>query len=705
MPVGENQTFRFGPFELDRQCGQLRKDGVGLKLQGQPIQVLEILLQKPGQLVTREEIRQRLWTSDTFVDFDHSLNTAVKKLRQTLGDEADTPRYIETLPKRGYRFIGEVEREEQREDMREAAAAVLPIGQLEARPSSRMRRWTRPVISSVLVLLVIAFATATYLILKPEPMPRIVGSHVLTKTGFRKIELSRLLTDGERIYFEEARPSGLVTMQVGVNGGEASEVAAVHGLLHGIKSDRSELLYAVQTDAWAQPLPAGPPRLILKDVRWPIWTPDGRSMLFSRHNDKDLYRSNSDGTNAQKIATLPDFTDPAISPNGRRIRFGVQQRTWSIWEAGADGANPHPVLMGHKSWSGGTWSPDGKYYFFLRWDGDRDNIWSVAEYRHWWTLRKPVPVQLTFGPFSALVPVVSKDGKQLYARLRVPHGELSVYDAKSQQFAAYLGGISASYADFSRDGQWITYVSYPEGNLWRSRIDGTERRQLTAPPYTVVNPRWSPDGRFIAFTELSGGNRKNMGDVTRIYLISSDGGEPMLLPTGSEPVVGDPTWSPDSATIAYVVDGHLTEGFWGIKILDLRTEKSVMVPGSDMLWSPRWSPDGKYLVALSGFFPKKLVLFSFATQKWEELASGIWLGWPSWSRDSKQVVFADFSAGLFRTTVSDRRKEQIVSLSVLGPTSFVDSGYPWFGITPDGRPIGTRDTSIEEIYAFDLEYK
>ena len=91
MPVGEKQAVRFGPFQLDTQCGQLRKDGVGLKLQGQPIQILEILLEKPGQLVTREEIRQRLWTSDTFVDFDHSLNTAVKKLRQSLGDEADTP--------------------------------------------------------------------------------------------------------------------------------------------------------------------------------------------------------------------------------------------------------------------------------------------------------------------------------------------------------------------------------------------------------------------------------------------------------------------------------------------------------------------------------------------------------------------------------------------------------------------------------------
>jgi len=90
MPIGEKPILRFGPFALDTQCGQLRKNGLGLKLQGQPLQILELLLEKPGQLVTREEIRQRLWASDTFVDFDHSLNTAIKKLRQALGDEADT---------------------------------------------------------------------------------------------------------------------------------------------------------------------------------------------------------------------------------------------------------------------------------------------------------------------------------------------------------------------------------------------------------------------------------------------------------------------------------------------------------------------------------------------------------------------------------------------------------------------------------------
>ena len=108
MPGAEKHKVQFGSYQLDTQCGELRKNGVGLKLRGQPVQILEVLLEKPGQLVSRDELRQRLWASDTFVDFDHGLNVAIKKLRQALGDDADTPCYIETLPKRGYRFIARV---------------------------------------------------------------------------------------------------------------------------------------------------------------------------------------------------------------------------------------------------------------------------------------------------------------------------------------------------------------------------------------------------------------------------------------------------------------------------------------------------------------------------------------------------------------------------------------------------------------------
>lgn len=116
MPASQGnqdvRVLRFGMFELDLTAGELRKNGTKLRLQDQPLQVLILLLQRAGDVVTREDLRQKLWPSDTFVDFDHSLNTAVNKLRDTLGDSASSPRFIETLARRGYRFIAPVKIEE-----------------------------------------------------------------------------------------------------------------------------------------------------------------------------------------------------------------------------------------------------------------------------------------------------------------------------------------------------------------------------------------------------------------------------------------------------------------------------------------------------------------------------------------------------------------------------------------------------------------
>ena len=108
MPQNRSRIARFGVFELDLSAGELRKSGVKLRLQGQPFQVLALLLERAGEVVTREELQQKLWPSDNFVDFDHSLNTAVNKVREALGDSASSPRYVETLARRGYRFIAEV---------------------------------------------------------------------------------------------------------------------------------------------------------------------------------------------------------------------------------------------------------------------------------------------------------------------------------------------------------------------------------------------------------------------------------------------------------------------------------------------------------------------------------------------------------------------------------------------------------------------
>lgn len=134
VPQSNRRVVRFGVFELDLSAGELRKNGVKLRLQGQPFQVLTLLLERSGEVVTREELQQELWPSDTFVDFDHSLNTAINKVREALGDSASSPRYVETLARRGYRFIAPVQREP--ENAAAAPAAEIASALAAAGPSS-----------------------------------------------------------------------------------------------------------------------------------------------------------------------------------------------------------------------------------------------------------------------------------------------------------------------------------------------------------------------------------------------------------------------------------------------------------------------------------------------------------------------------------------------------------------------------------------
>jgi len=211
MPVGEKHKLRFGPFQLDTQFGQVSKDGIVLKLQGQPVQILEILLEKPGELVTREELRQRLWPSDTFVDFDHSLNTGIKKLRQALSDEADTPRYIQTLPKRGYRFIAPVDG--SRAPVAEPEQPVPVLRTAVAAPAKRSYAKTAGLtlgmvaLAAVIVLIILAVGHwRDRLTGRTTAPPRIESLAVLP--------LANLSGDPQQDYFADSMTDALIS-QVG----------------------------------------------------------------------------------------------------------------------------------------------------------------------------------------------------------------------------------------------------------------------------------------------------------------------------------------------------------------------------------------------------------------------------------------------------------------------------------------------------------
>ena len=216
MPVTDESypIYRFGNFEVDTRSGELRRNGARVKLQEQPLQVLIKLVEHAGEVVGREQLRSTLWAADTFVDFDTGLNTAIKRLRETLGDSADRPTFIETVPKRGYRFIAPVvSSPDQHSDRR----AKKP-------PSSTRHGSTLIVGSAVAALLVAAALGALFASLRaPEPRPTVAAAKQITSDGRLK---GNLVTDGTSIFFNELLSDYFVIAQVPATGGETAVINA-----------------------------------------------------------------------------------------------------------------------------------------------------------------------------------------------------------------------------------------------------------------------------------------------------------------------------------------------------------------------------------------------------------------------------------------------------------------------------------------------
>ncbi len=588
---------------------------------------------------------------------------------------------------------------------RESTSGRVTVAVPPARSAAEKHRWWLPVAGAVALVIAAIAAWALF----PVSPPRVTGVTQITHDGYA---LGNMLTDGARVYVTQIRPEGLSLAQVSSTGGDTSAIPAPikSMMISDISPDHSQLMVGSLVPTgdqarplWTLPLPAGSPRRLGEiEASGAAWSRDGRQMVFIK--GVNLYLANADGSSPHLLVAAPDAAfAPAFSPDGSRIRFSMQNQanSQSLWEVRSDGSNLHQLLKGWHSPAReccGRWTEDGRYYVFESSEGQGNDIFAVADSTGFFRRESATPTRLTTGPivYNTAVPDVA--GKKVFVQGVQPRAELVRYDAATKQFVPFLGGISATDVAFSRDGKWVAYVSTSGNTLWRSRVDGSERLQLTYPPVTASLPFWSPDGSQIAYAA------SQPGKLWKIYLVSAQGGTPEeLLPENVGEL--DLTWSPDGTQLAFGRVASLNAGTIDIQLVDMKTRQMSTFPGSTGLFAPRWSPDGRYLAA-QALGSKKLMLYDFQSRTWSEWVNeSANVDYPYWSSDSQYIYYDHLlteNPYCLRVKVGSHSPEKLFSLN--GLKRFFWTWGSWSGPAPDGSRLFVKDVSTQDIYALDVEF-
>lgn len=723
MTPSKSFVFRFGDVVVREREFTLIRSGEAFPVQPKIFSVLLFLLHNPQRLITKEELLNAAW-GDTAVT-ESSLTRIIALLRRLLGDEIGEPHYIATVPKIGYRFVCPVE---VSEDMLPASVPAIPAQAQPANPVSGSAIQLKPAVALtaapptaeagkfrrrwlIAAVLVLGLASLAWYLHRPLPPPRITGYTKVTHDGQGK----RLVaTDGNRLYLDRDAPTGIG--QVAVSGGEIAPVpvAVRDPQLQDVSRDGSTFVVLSNAESakagnalWTVRSLSGSVRR-LTEGRNSAFSPDGNSVAYSTVQG-DIRLVRSDGTGDQKLDSVGGVAKGiAWSPDGSIIRFSMNNR---LWEIRADGSNLHQLIPDWHSSSiqcCGRWTPDGKFFVFRSqsavWFPQGADLWVIDERRKLFRQPPSEPAQLTTGPIRWDWPVPGKDGKNIFAVGTIPRGELTRFDAQTKQFQSYLGGISAEGIAFSNDGKSVAYVLYPEGTLWKANRDGSNPVQLTDPPIEAFLPRWSPDGTQILFTRVA-----NFGSTTthnELYLVSAEGGRPQNLLPKDEGLPSDACWSPDGRKIVFASLASTAPGSIGdIRVLDLESYQVTTLPGSAGTYSPRCSPDGRFVAALS-HGNRSLTFFDFETQRWSALPLKGVAGFNNWSSDSQWVYFVlspdHGDRGIYRIRVKGGEAEQVVDLKGWRWAGWWDS---WLGLDPTDAPLLLRDIGSSDIYSLTLDLK
>ena len=702
--------IRFEGFELRPSARSLSWNGQPIVLRSKTFDLLLYLAQHPHQVVTKDELMAALWP-DSFVE-ESNLAQHVFLLRKALAETGHGERMVVTVPGKGYQFAASLDTlpllEEQARsgELRMSAVQSVTRMVIEAeeeeetprpaeQPSPRLHSPSRIWVAISVGLAVLA--VCSFLVWRrfhSTPSLRISTYTKITHDGHPK---SLGGTDDSRIYFQ-SEDTGAIA-EISVSGGAVApiQVALEHPRIGRVSPDGSTLLFTAEGNGkgpadslWSLPVLGGSLRRLGNAVS-ATWSPDGAKIAYGTANG-DICTVRRDGTEARRIALVGGYLKSmAWSPNGNAIRYS---RDGLLWEISPDGANPHQLLPGWSKsptqWSG-EWTRDGRFFFVA--DGQ---IWLLDERQGPGGIRAGQPIQLTFGPTVWDRPFPSQDGNKIFASGRTKRGELVRFETGSRQFQPFLAGISAEFVTFSSNGKSVAYVSYPEGILWRANPDGSNPMQLTEQPVYPKSVRWAPDGSRIAFVD-----RTTEGSDS-VYVVASDGsGKPQRLLPDDRQAETDPSWSPDGRKIAFSTSPNVgASAKSDLRILDLASGKVAVIPASDGLVVPRWSPTGLLIAAMT-LDTMSMKLFNITSGKWTELNTGA-VAFPEWSRDGRSIYYVRWTndPAVLRIRAADGMRESLADLKGVQYTGVYSL---WMGLDQADTPMMLRDVGTDDIYALMLE--
>ena len=645
-------VYRFGQFEVNAGSGELFKAGKRVKLQEQPFRLLVVLLENPGEIVDREQLRSNIWPEHTFVDFDGSLRVAVRKLRDALGDDAESPRYIETIPKRGYRFLGPTVHQEPATPPPAAPFTAVVSALIAAAPSAttpaspaqgpkpRANRVPAIVAACCASLLLAGAVWLAYEKWHASPAPPV----------------ERALT---RVTFDE--------------GLQAGATWSPDGRFIAYSSDRGG-----KFEIWVQQISGGDPIQVTKGSgqNWqPDWSPDGKYIAYrSEEGDGGIYITPALGGAGQQRKITPFGYFPRWSPDSSRILFqsAIGFLRKKVYVVGLDGGPPREVLtdLGQHGLGAvfATWHPDGKR--ITAWTADAGDAFPVTS--------SAVP-SFSTEPVDGGPAVESRFPPELQKQIDAAGAGSGLAELRMDFRFAWAPSGKAVFFERSFHGA---------RNLWRMTVDPvtlqpTRVERLTTSPGIDAELSVSPDGNRLAFT----GEHHQL----RAWAIPFDAHHGRITGPGVPVTTGGiEAWglnlSRDGKKLAVQGNRDGQSGIWEVSIPNGREEP--LVPGDSLIRDiPIWSPDGKraayqrcgqFVVWSSEKHTEDPIAAGGSSSEWSGLLY-------DWSPDGKSVLVTYASdVQIWQLPVDPSLPEKSSARKIISDPNY-ELYQPHF--SPDGRWI------------------